>query len=542
MKKNHIILSILIVFIGIILFLLVDLGSMPQALAVVPSVAGEPGGVGLPIAGGNLYPSTSIGAARFAGGRSVLSTSQASRCGAALRETASMTDPKYFTRLFSVNADSSSGAGGVFPAADGYFVFNQHASANGFVKFNLSGFPVLAQDYAGSASYVNRYAVNTGDGKYLLGGVRYSSPVSGYLAKGNADTSVMWAKSISSTSYPNWIAGIASTADNGVLALARDWGFGILKFDSSGTLLFKKRINLASPSVFADIFSIYENYYLDASLNKHCGGYILFGNVYFTMVNPDIYLAAVSCDGTVIYWQKIIRGASWDGSVAAGVNLYPLASNIVVVADNNGVNTQNATLAVAATTDSFGDGTAIMLVPFTITGNTIISNTVTFSQIKLLDGDQDEFLEGPYAGMNFMRLSDGNLLLTGETNSSGAGDLDLFLVKMNPSFQPIWQYTYGTLNFEAGGGLAETVDGLQVVGVGSSSIFMNLAADGTGQDLCLERQVAAFTVSNISPTIDTPTYVTDNGAMTIGDEAISQSSATPTLDCPQMVYAPVMLK
>ena len=263
---------------------------------------------------------------------------------------------------------------------------------------------------------------------------------------------------------------------------------------------------------------------------------------FFTYENPDLYLAAVSCDGTTVYWQKIIRGTSWDGSYASGVNLYPLASNIVVVADNNSVYTQNATLAVAATTDSYGDDTAIMLVPFTISGTTALSSSVTFGQIKLLDGALDEYIEGPYAGMNFMRLNDGNLLLTGETYSSGAGEADLFLVKMNPAFIPIWQYTYGTNGYELGAGLSETAEGIQVAGASTSSLFINLAADGTGQDLCLERQVAAFTVSNISPTIDTATYTVDDGTMTVANETITQSTATPALDCPQMVYTPVVLK
>ena len=277
MKVNHFILSIFFVLFGTVLFTLGNQNRLVEALANELDFDSSA------MAGKKFYPYPFLGGFHFPGARLTSAASQNHRCGSAQAVTGSLTGEQAFTRLFSVDAEPDAGAGGVFPVADGYFVLNNHANKNGFVKFNQAGIPVLAKDYAGGAPYGNRYAVATSDGKYLLGGVKFSVPqVSGYLAKGNADTSIMWAKSISSPSIPNWIAGIASTVDNGVLALARDWGFGILKFDSSGNLMVKKRINLNSPTIFADIFAIYENYYYDDSdlMTKHCGGYILFGNIF----------------------------------------------------------------------------------------------------------------------------------------------------------------------------------------------------------------------------------------------------------------------
>lgn len=44
---------------------------------------------------------------------------------------------------------------------------------------------------------------------------------------------------------------------------------------------------------------------------------------------------------------------------------------------------------------------------------------------------------------DLIRLSDGNLLLVGQTDSSGAGGIDVFLVKTDPEGREIWRRTHG---------------------------------------------------------------------------------------------------
>jgi hypothetical protein len=468
-------------------------------------------------------------------------------CGFVQQNAQTTTNPIYYDRLYTINSEESIGFV-IFPIADGYYVISGHGTSGGFftgggaIKFNQQGMPVNSKDFSYGNPAGLRDVTQTIDGKYLAGGYLIKPRFEGILGKSDSDLTPLWIKSMSITNYDTFIAGVESTVDNGVLALAREKiGFGILKFDGNGNLSWKKRVKIAMNDWFTDVFAIRENYYYDASHNKHCGGYIIFGSVYRDANNSDLYLAAVSCDGSTIHWQRIIGGSSWDGSLVLSEEMYAWASNIILVADNNGENTQNATYAVAATTNSYGQNVAIVIVPFTISGNTTLNSSVSFGQIKLLDGSNQDIVHG--GGVRFMKLSDGNVLLIGETDSFGAGDADIFLIKMDTSFIPIWQSTYGTTGDEVGIGISETTSGIQVAGSHeNAAVLMSLESDGTNQGLCIERNSANFTVTNLSPTITTPTYTVDDGTLIISNNSFSLSDTETSITCPQFLYTPSVFR
>jgi len=111
------------------------------------------------------------------------------------------------------------------------------------------------------------------------------------------------------------------------------------------------------------------------------------------------------------------------------------------------------------------------------------------------------------------------------------------------SFSPIWQYTYGTTGNELGYGISETTNGIQLAGASqSAAVFSSLESNGTNQDLCLLRNSANLTVSNLSPTISTSTYTLDNGTLAIGSDTLTLTDSEASITCPRLVFLPLTLK
>jgi hypothetical protein len=77
------------------------------------------------------------------------------------------------------------------------------------------------------------------------------------------------------------------------------------------------------------------------------------------------------------------------------------------------------------------------------------------------------------------QTSDGGFVITGETNSYGAGFFDLYLAKVGSSGAVEWERTFGGSNYEIGRCVRQTVDGGYVAvgatrsyGAGSSDVYL----------------------------------------------------------------------
>ncbi|MBK9338783.1 MAG: hypothetical protein IPM98_20525 [Lewinellaceae bacterium] len=79
-----------------------------------------------------------------------------------------------------------------------------------------------------------------------------------------------------------------------------------------------------------------------------------------------------------------------------------------------------------------------------------------------------------YGGGNFdmffqvMQCSDGNFLAVGETNSMGAGVLDFYVVKVDPAGNVLWERTCGGSSNDSARGVCEVSDGYVITGITQS--------------------------------------------------------------------------
>ena len=109
-----------------------------------------------------------------------------------------------------------------------------------------------------------------------------------------------------------------------------------------------------------------------------------------------------------------------------------------------------------------------------------------------LDGSGNVIWQKTYGGtgrdytFDAQQTEDGGYLVTGMTNSFSAGDLDVWLLKLDGSGNVTWEKTYGGIGDDSAASVRQTEDGGYIVAGGTSSFgagssdFWLLKLDGSG--------------------------------------------------------------
>jgi len=449
-------------------------------------------------------------------------------------------------RVFRLNNESTEG-NSVFPLADGYLVLTNHNAKQNFTKFGILGDVVFSKDFYDAWDYTidpsptekngwPHSSVQTSDGGYLVAGLINPRPQKGYVIKLSGSMGFQWGGVFSheDPSLDMWVAGAKETTDGGYVVLVKGqyinkfvynpfWG--VVKLDSSGDIAWQKRINVGAQTEVYDIHEI-------------SNAYVIYGGVDHPTYDWDLYFAAVTKDGSSILWQFILGGTEFDGAYTVEPVIYPHASPIVQVDAGH--------LAVAAYTKSYGVnpsagdtvGKSVVLILFPLSGN-------AYTKMAILDGPQDDMIAGPYGGLNFIRLSDGYLLLGGYTTSTWSSPYSAypgaFVVKLTPMFDSIlWQNVHlirtGKTSYESGLtlGLFEAPSGeINVVGKTDEEAFLfNLTPSGESESSCTIGFPTDFTLSDVSPTVATLTdFALSDGLVHLESISTTPSDTTVTLTC-----------
>jgi hypothetical protein len=228
------------------------------------------------------------------------------------------------------------------------------------------------------------------------------------------------------------------------------------------------------------------------------GGYVIAGSTRsFGAGSDDIYLVKLDSSGNVV-WTKTIGGSYED-----------FAWSIIQSSDGGYV--------VAGYTGSFGSGGDIFVVKLDSSGNVVWAKTIggndsesAFSIIQSSDGgyvvaggveisrtyDFDMYITkldssgnvqwaktiGGSSGdeaNSIIQSSDGGYVVAGNTRSFGAGDVDIFIVKLDGSGNVVWAKTIGGSNEDVARSIIRSSDGGYVVagwtesfGAGGSDIYV----------------------------------------------------------------------
>jgi len=161
------------------------------------------------------------------------------------------------------------------------------------------------------------------------------------------------------------------------------------------------------------------------------GGYIVTGSTESTGAGSlDVYLAKIDSLGNPI-WESTYggSGADWGGCVRQ---------------------TSDGGYIIAGYTSSFGSGAKDLYMVKTDSLGGVIWDVI-------YGGPLDDW------GYSVQQTLDGGYIAVGATESSGAGSLDVYIVRTDYLGDSLWSTTYGGLSNDAGHCVQETQDGDYVI-------------------------------------------------------------------------------
>lgn len=342
----------------------------------------------------------------------------------------------------------------------------------------------------------------TTDGGYFVVGLGCPDPVGGvYLLRVDA-----WGKTLWSRVHGGSIANVGysglQTSDGGYVAAgmsAVDTLVGtqalVLRTDATGETLWTRLYGGSDGEEARVVRQIADGGFIIAGYSGHVGA----GRI-------DCYFVRADASGDTV-WTRVVGGSGTDmcmaleqttdgGFIAVGftesfgaggrdVYVVKLSADGDTVwtrtCGNSGTDEANSVqqtadggFVVAGRTTSYGAGVSdVYLVKFAAAGNVLWEKTIGGSS---------------YDGCNSVRqTSDGGYILTGYTESFGAAQMNLLLVKTDAAGDTLWVRTLGGDNIEEGRTVRQTADGGYVVvgytaseGAGSYDVWL-IKTDSLGK-------------------------------------------------------------
>jgi uncharacterized delta-60 repeat protein len=288
----------------------------------------------------------------------------------------------------------------------------------------------------------------TSEGGYVVAGYSYlfgSSDL--YVVKWNADGTVQWKTSVGGT---NWDAGysIQQTNDGGYIiggstyTPGSDYDIYVVKLDGLGNLQWTKIIGGLGIDACNSVQQTSDGVYI---LGGHTAS--------FGPNKADFYIVKLNASGTLI-WTKTIGGTSWD-----------YGHSIQQTSDGGYV--------IGGYTLSFGVvNYDVYVVKLDSLGN--------LQWTKTIGGNGDD------RGYSVQQTSDGGYVLTGYTASFGAGNNDVYVIKLNSFGNLQWTKTIGGANADQGNSIHQTTDTGYVItgyttsfGAGNNDVYL-IKLDASG--------------------------------------------------------------
>ena len=224
------------------------------------------------------------------------------------------------------------------------------------------------------------------------------------------------------------------------------------------------------------------------------GGFILAGETYsFGAGNADEWVVKLEANGR-IQWQRAYGGYGYDmarsiqqtpdgGYIVAGESSFFGSSTeawVLKLDGNGGITWQNLY-------GGSGDDVAYSIQRTSDGGYIVAGETTSYGAVGVdalvfklkSDGSIDWW--NSYGGANddrarsIQQTSDGGFIVAGETNSFGAGDLDIWVLKLDASGAVTWQKTYGATLDDAAYSVQQTSDGGYIIAGGATpaGAFLN---------------------------------------------------------------------
>ncbi|MCX6271060.1 MAG: T9SS type A sorting domain-containing protein [Bacteroidetes bacterium] len=338
---------------------------------------------------------------------------------------------------------------------------------------DVNGSTVWSKQY-GSLSY--GFSVRkTFDGGCIIAGQTYNTGVGAYIyyvvrTNNNGDT--VWTKTYHNGSWPSAASGyprdVWQTADSGFIftgCVDATHSFGLIRTDANGNVLWTKSYG---GTIGEHSYSIQQT---------TDGGFIISGFTNsFGAGDYDVFLVKTDGSGNIV-WSKTY-----------GTTGIEEGYSVQQTSDNGYIITGKTQADLFTPADVF-------LMKITSAGN--ILWTKTYGGIN---GE---------VGYSVQQTADGGYVLAGTTNSFGAGNMDVYLIRTDPDGDTLWTKAYGGINDDIGYSVKQTTNGGFIItgetssfGAGGIDVYL-ICTDSEGYSGCNE--------SGTNTIVDNPAFTQGSG-------------------------------
>ena len=401
----------------------------------------------------------------------VISLSLANFCGRACCERLSAFTPEtLWTRTYG--GTSADYGVSMQRTLDAGYIIAGYTSSSGagawdvyLIKTDADGDILWTKTYGGSADDRGYSVQQTVDEGYIIAG--YTSSLGAgdydvYLIKTDADGDILWTKTYGGTADDRGYS-VRQTLDAGYILTgytsssgAGSWDVYLIKTNTNGDILWTMTYGGEDADFGQSVEQTVD------------GGYVVAGYTYsFGAGAWDVYLVKTDASGIPI-WTKTLGGADWDIGLSVK-------------------QTSDGGYIVTGYTGSFGAGhNDVYLVRTAADGTTLWTRTYGGMWWDV--------------GVSVQQTSDGGYIVTGYTYSFGAGLDDVYLIKTEPDGDTLWTRTYGGADYDRGSAVRQTSDGAYVVagctrsfGAGDYDVYLLRIIPGIGVEEVQSSQEIFFT-------------------------------------------------
>ncbi len=297
---------------------------------------------------------------------------------------------------------------------------------------------MFEKHYGGTSDEHGNYVFQTEDGGYIISGYTQSYGAGGhdiYIIKTDGLGNSVWTKTYGGLGDDQTTA-LKKTYDNGYIIGGLTSSFDLPDYNA-----YCIKINQNGDTLWTRNYG--GNNYDDctAILQTIDHGFALLGNTTsYGSASSSIYLIRINELGDTL-WTKTYQK-----------KISNLGSNIIQTNDGGFLITGTTSITFVSNTKD------IFLIKTNISGDTLWT--------KVIGGSGDDW------GFSALELSDGSIMISGVTNSYGAGGYDIFMCKLQSYGEEIWMKTYGGVNDEWGQITQQTND-LGYIITGSTNSFGN---------------------------------------------------------------------
>jgi Secretion system C-terminal sorting domain len=368
-------------------------------------------------------------------------------------------------------------------------IYLAHTDANGDLLWTKT-FGETGNDFAHCVS-------QNSDGGYIISGYTNSFGASAfrcYLIRTDETGNHLWSNTYSGPNHSE-LFSVKQTPDGGFVSAGKVGSDAFLvKTDSSGNTQWKKVYGGGGTDIARSV-----------ALTSD-GGYIITGYTSsFGAGTDDVYVIKTNDTGDTL-WTKAYGGASNDYGVSI-------------------MQTNDGGYMLFGETSSFGNSSEYLLLRLNAAGYIVWS--------KVFGGQYQEF------AASMSRADNGNILLSGKSQTFGAGYGDSYVVCLDSTGTLLWSKTFGNIFSDYGNCIIPTNDGgVLVAGESSTSGASGLGqtdmslvkTNAVGTSGCAETSPATVSAA-ISAIISGTSTVVSTGGSVSNPATISNTGGTAQTIC-----------